>query len=70
MLLKLTAVMRETALSRSSIYNAIQEGRFPRPVKIGKRAVAWRAEDIAAWRAGLPETAAMPSRDRPLSPQR
>lgn len=56
MLLRLPAVMRETGLSRSSIYAAIKEGRFPRPVRIGKRAVAWRAEEIAAWRDTRPPT--------------
>lgn len=53
MLMKLPDVMRETALCRSSIYAAISEGRFPSPVRIGKRAVAWREEDIDAWKAKL-----------------
>jgi len=54
MLLRLPQVLRETALCRSSIYAAISEGRFPPPVRIGRRAVAWRLEDIEAWKAKLP----------------
>lgn len=53
MLLRLPQVMGEVALCRSSIYAAISEGRFPPPLRIGRRAVAWRAEDIEAWKAKL-----------------
>lgn len=49
MLLKLPAVVRQTALSRSTIYAAIKSGDFPAPLRIGKRAVAWRVEDLDAW---------------------
>lgn len=53
-LLRLPEVLRETALSRSCVYEAIKGGRFPAPVRVGRRAVRWRAEDIAAWRSALP----------------
>ena len=36
-------------LSRSTIYAWMEEGSFPRPVRLGKRAVGWREADIAAW---------------------
>lgn len=54
MMLKLPAVIRETALSRSSIYAAIAEGRFPAPVRIGARSVAWRSEEIETWKQTRP----------------
>ena len=38
-------------LSRSVIYTMVSEGRFPRPVRLGKRAVGWRSGDVAAWLA-------------------
>ena len=38
-------------LSRSAIYALMEEGQFPRPVRIGKRAVAWRRSEIEAWMA-------------------
>lgn len=36
-------------LSRSSIYAMIAEGTFPKPIKLGKRAVGWRESDLQAW---------------------
>lgn len=36
-------------LSRSTIYQMMAEAKFPRPIKIGKRAVAWRLEEIESW---------------------
>jgi prophage regulatory protein len=52
-LLRLPAVIAATQLSRSTIYAAIQAGRFPQPVRVGERAVRWRCEDIEAWMAAL-----------------
>lgn len=42
-------VEKATGLSRSSIYQMMQDGTFPRPIKLGKRAVGWRAEDLESW---------------------
>ncbi|QIG81882.1 AlpA family phage regulatory protein [Sphingosinithalassobacter tenebrarum] len=41
----------ETGLSKSTIYNMIQEGEFPRPVQLGKQAVGWRQADIERWKS-------------------
>ena len=38
-----------TGLSRSSLYRLSAAGLFPRPIKLGARAVGWRADEIAAW---------------------
>ncbi|MFX0546503.1 helix-turn-helix transcriptional regulator [Roseovarius sp. S1116L3] len=38
-----------TGLSRSTLYAMMAEGTFPKPVKLGKRAVGWREADITAW---------------------
>ena len=38
-----------TGLSRSTIYKWMDEGSFPKPVKLGPRAVGWREEQIEAW---------------------
>lgn len=45
------AVEDITGLSRSSIYDMMARGDFPKPIRIGRRAVAWRESDIAAWLA-------------------
>lgn len=38
-----------TGRSRSAIYEGIATGTFPRPVKIGARAVAWPESVIRKW---------------------
>ncbi len=47
--LRLPQVKSKTGLSRSSIYQRISEGKFPRPVGIGARAVAWVNDDVEDW---------------------
>ena len=43
---------RSLAKSRSGIYSDIARGLFPpAPVKLGRRAVGWRAEDLTTWLA-------------------
>ena len=36
-------------LSCSTIYALMAKGKFPRPVKLGNRAVGWKSEDIKRW---------------------
>lgn len=36
-------------LKRSSLYEAIAKGRFPKPVPIGERAVGWLESDLLDW---------------------
>jgi len=45
-LLRLPEVLKIFPVSRSSWWSGISGGRFPKPVKLGPRAVAWRARDI------------------------
>lgn len=54
-LIRRNAVEEITGLSRSSIYQKMQDGTFPKPVQIGKRAVAWRADAITEWMEALPQ---------------
>ncbi|HYW75311.1 MAG TPA: AlpA family phage regulatory protein [Gammaproteobacteria bacterium] len=42
-------------VSKSTWWQGIKDGRFPKPVKIGPRVTAWRAEDIRALLAQLAE---------------
>lgn len=41
----------QTGHSRSTIYLRIQQGLWPRPVRLGPRAVGWPADEIAALNA-------------------
>jgi prophage regulatory protein len=54
--LRLHAVLRLTGLSRSTVYRLIADERFPRPVQLGPRAVAWRRVDVDAWSEARPTT--------------
>ncbi len=46
---RLRDVVRITALSRSTIYRRISEGRFPPPVHLGGRASAWSSAVLQQW---------------------
>lgn len=48
-ILRLPSIKKRTGLSRSSIYLRISEGRFPKPVSLGGRAVGWVEEEIDCW---------------------
>jgi prophage regulatory protein len=47
--LRLPAVKASTGLSRSSIYMRVADGQFPKPIKLGARAVGWLESDVDAW---------------------
>ena len=51
-MLRRPAVQDITGLSRSTIYYMMASGEFPKPIRIGRRAVAWRESDIADWLSG------------------
>jgi prophage regulatory protein len=53
LLLRRREVEAMTRLSRSTIYELMARGDFPRPVRIGQRAVAWREDAVSAWIASL-----------------
>ena len=48
-ILRRPEVERRTGLSRSTLYAMMAEGVFPKPVRLGKRAVGWRESDVLAW---------------------
>ena len=47
--LKLQNVMSITGLSRSSIYLAIAEGRFPKQINLGARSIAFLESEVQEW---------------------
>ncbi len=48
-ILRLPAVKDMTGLSRSTIYLRISDGKFPKPVSLGSRAVGWVESEIHEW---------------------
>ena len=55
-LLRLPAVLQATGLARSTVYRMMAEHTFPAPVKLAKRAVGWRHDDVREWTNGRPTT--------------
>ena len=49
--LRLPAVQSVTGLARSTIYDLMSKGQFPRPVKLTGKAVAWPESKISEWLA-------------------
>ena len=47
--LRLPDVVKATGWSKITIHRAVREGRFPRPVKLGARSIAWPETEIAEW---------------------
>jgi prophage regulatory protein len=47
--LRLPELIRRTGLSRSSIYNRIVEGAFPRAFSLGGRSRGWLESEVDAW---------------------
>ncbi|MDW9902036.1 AlpA family phage regulatory protein [Sinorhizobium meliloti] len=48
-ILRRDAVERATGLPRSTIYEKMSRGEFPKPIKISAKSVGWLESEIAAW---------------------
>lgn len=48
-LIRLPQVENLTGLKRAHIYGLARRGQFPKPIKIGARASAWRANQVQQW---------------------
>lgn len=48
-LIKLKEVMDRTGMAKSTIYKYMDEGSFPKNVKLGARSVAWVEGEIDEW---------------------
>ena len=59
-LLRREEVETRCGIARSSIYRFMRCGQFPEPVRVGPRAVRWRASEIEAWLAGRPRATGEP----------
>jgi prophage regulatory protein len=47
--IRLTQVRARTGLSRSTLYAYMRDGRFPAPIAISERCVAWVESEIDTW---------------------
>ena len=48
-LLRLPKVLDRIGLSRSTVYLMIGQDKFPKPIKLGDRAIAWDEIEIDKW---------------------
>ncbi len=48
-ILRRPQVEKATGLAKSSIYEKIERDEFPRPIKLGERAVGWLESDVKDW---------------------
>ena len=47
--LRRSQLEEKLGLTRSTIYKLMQDNEFPRPIKIGRRAVGWPEKEVNAW---------------------
>ncbi|WP_324738097.1 AlpA family transcriptional regulator [Pseudoalteromonas sp. CuT4-3] len=48
-LIKLKEVIEKTSLGRSTIYEFMTDGRFPKQVSLGAKSVAWLESEVDDW---------------------
>lgn len=48
-ILRRPEVEAKTGFKRAHIYNLMKEGRFPKPIRLGVRAVGWDSVEIERW---------------------
>jgi len=47
--IKIKEVTNKTGLGRSTVYKFIADGKFPKSISLGDRAVAWVEEEVTEW---------------------
>ena len=48
-ILRLKNVTEVTSMSRSTIYRLMEQGKFPKPIKLSQRIIGFLEEDIDQW---------------------
>jgi prophage regulatory protein len=48
-IIKLPSVINIAGISRTSIYNRIEDGTFPKQISLGERSVGWIKSEILEW---------------------
>ena len=46
-------VLKLVPISVSGLYQKISDGQFPRPIKLGRRAVGWKKSEVLRYLEGL-----------------
>lgn len=48
-ILRIKTVLERTGLSRSTLYRRIEQGSFPKQIRISERCIGWRESAVEAW---------------------
>ena len=48
---RLPKVLEETGLTRSSLYQMMAAGEFPKSLNVSERCVAWVSGEVQCWKA-------------------
>lgn len=48
-IVKLSSIMEDKNMSKSSIYRAIENDGFPKPIKLRGRSVGWFFDEVEHW---------------------
>ncbi len=62
-ILRLPEVKRRTGLSRTTIYERIKTGVFPKHISLGARSVGWLEHEIEAWIATRVQVSRTPAKN-------
>lgn len=49
-ILRLGDVVKQTGLSKSSLYRMMKEEKFPQPIRLTEYATGWLLSDICQWK--------------------
>ena len=47
--LRLPEVLQITGMSKTFIYDRINDGTFPRQIQLGSRTVVWNEQEVTRW---------------------
>ena len=53
-LLNVREVTELIGVSKSTLHRMVSANRFPRPIRVGLRAVRWRLSEVLAWMESRP----------------
>ena len=48
-IIRISTVLDRTGLSRSTLYRKVQDGTFPKQIKLSDRCAGWRESAVIAW---------------------
>ena len=48
-IVRINTVLDRTGLSRSTLYRKVQDGSFPKQIKLSQRCAGWRESAVNAW---------------------